>query len=160
MLYSLRHTFLTRLGESGCDVWTLARIAGHSDIRVSARYVHPSEDAVLNAMSRLGGHKIGHRRLRAALQPKPPKAANSIKAKEKYGGRDRDRTGDPLLAKQVLSQLSYTPTVGTTHILKHFRRFQNPFLRFSTITVPKLYQNPRLRGLPAPRQGSFRWLGG
>jgi hypothetical protein len=26
------------------------------------------------------------------------------------GGRDRDRTGDPLLAKQVLSQLSYTPT--------------------------------------------------
>ena len=28
VLYSLRHTFLTRLGESGCDVWTLARIAG------------------------------------------------------------------------------------------------------------------------------------
>ena len=25
------------------------------------------------------------------------------------GGRDRARTGDPLLAKQVLSQLSYTP---------------------------------------------------
>jgi integrase len=60
VLYSLRHTFLTRLGESGCDTWTLARIAGHSDIRISARYVHPSEDAVLTAMSRLGGHKIGH----------------------------------------------------------------------------------------------------
>ena len=26
-----------------------------------------------------------------------------------YGGADRDRTGDPLLAKQVLSQLSYSP---------------------------------------------------
>jgi hypothetical protein len=25
--------------------------------------------------------------------------ANSIKTKEKFGGRDRDRTGDPLLAK-------------------------------------------------------------
>ena len=25
------------------------------------------------------------------------------------GGADRDRTGDPLLAKQVLSQLSYGP---------------------------------------------------
>ena len=25
------------------------------------------------------------------------------------GGADRDRTGDPLLAKQVLSQLSYSP---------------------------------------------------
>jgi hypothetical protein len=31
------------------------------------------------------------------------------------GGRDRDRTGDPLLAKQVLSQLSYTPTVVASH---------------------------------------------
>ena len=28
----------------------------------------------------------------------------------KVGGADRDRTGDPLLAKQVLSQLSYSPT--------------------------------------------------
>jgi len=53
VLYSLRHTFLTRLGQSGCDVWTLARIAGHSSIVISARYVHPSEDAVLDAMARL-----------------------------------------------------------------------------------------------------------
>jgi integrase len=60
VLYSLRHTFLTRLGESGCDVWTLARIAGHSSIKISMRYVHPSEDVVLAAMTRLGGHKIGH----------------------------------------------------------------------------------------------------
>src|SRR6185437_13443923 len=27
----------------------------------------------------------------------------------RVGGADRDRTGDPLLAKQVLSQLSYSP---------------------------------------------------
>jgi len=60
VLYSFRHTFLTRLGESGCDAWTLARIAGHSSIAISSRYVHPSEDAVLNAMSRLSGHNIGH----------------------------------------------------------------------------------------------------
>ena len=53
VLYSLRHTFLTRLGESGCDAWTLARIAGHSSITISKRYVHPSEDAVLAAMERL-----------------------------------------------------------------------------------------------------------
>jgi len=60
VLYTLRHTFLTRLGASGCDVWTLARIAGHSSIGISARYVHPSEDAVLTAMSRLGRHNSGH----------------------------------------------------------------------------------------------------
>jgi len=59
VLYSLRHTFLTRLGESGCDVWTLARIAGHSQIGISSRYVHPSEDAMFAAMSRLTEQKIG-----------------------------------------------------------------------------------------------------
>ena len=53
VIYALRHTFLTRLGESGCDVWTLARIAGHSSIKMSERYVHPGSDAVLNAMNRL-----------------------------------------------------------------------------------------------------------
>jgi integrase len=60
VLYSLRHTFLTRLGESGCDVWTLARIAGHSSVSISSRYVHPSEEAVLAAVGKLSGHKIGH----------------------------------------------------------------------------------------------------
>jgi integrase len=59
-VYSIRHTFLTRLGKSGCDVWTLARIAGHSNISISQRYVHPSEDAVLNALSRLTGRNSGH----------------------------------------------------------------------------------------------------
>ena len=53
VVYSLRHTFLTRLGESGCDPWTLARIAGHSSIKMSERYVHPSNEAVLSAMSRM-----------------------------------------------------------------------------------------------------------
>jgi integrase len=60
VLYSLRHTFLTRLGESGCDAWTLARIAGHSSIAISSRYVHPGEDAIFAAVERLGGHRIGH----------------------------------------------------------------------------------------------------
>jgi integrase len=60
VLYSLRHRCLTRLGESGCDAWTLARIAGHSSVGMSARYVHPSEDAVLAALDRLSGHNSGH----------------------------------------------------------------------------------------------------
>ena len=57
VLYALRHTFLTRLGGAGCDAWTLARIAGHSSISMSARYVHPSEDAVINVFSRLQAPK-------------------------------------------------------------------------------------------------------
>lgn len=58
VLYSLRHTFLTRLGESGCDVFTLARIAGHSNIQMALRYVHVSEDAAMVAMSRLPESKM------------------------------------------------------------------------------------------------------
>ncbi len=33
------------------------------------------------------------------------------------GGDERDRTDDPLLAKQVLSQLSYTPIFHTGSVL-------------------------------------------
>ena len=67
VLYTLRHTMLTRLGESGCDVWTLARIAGHSSIRISQRYVHPSTahiersvNTVLKGSQSLGRHNFGH----------------------------------------------------------------------------------------------------
>lgn len=59
VLYT-RHTFLTRLGASGCDVWTLARIAGNSLIAMSQRYVYPSDDHVLQAMASLTGHKTRH----------------------------------------------------------------------------------------------------
>jgi integrase len=78
VLYALRHTFLTRLGQSGCDVWTLARIAGHSAINISARYVHPSEDAVLDAMSRLGGHKIGHSQNQPPQLPVADEAISAV----------------------------------------------------------------------------------
>jgi len=53
VLYSLRHTFATRLGESGLDAWTLCRIMGWSHVNMSSRYVHPGQDAVLNALERL-----------------------------------------------------------------------------------------------------------
>jgi integrase len=53
VLHSIRHTFLTRLGASGCDAWTLAKVAGHSNIRVSANYVQPQESALEAAPLRL-----------------------------------------------------------------------------------------------------------
>jgi integrase len=62
VLHSLRHTFLTRLGEAGVDAWTLARIAGHSSIKMSMGYVHASNANMLEAISRLGGHNSGHSR--------------------------------------------------------------------------------------------------
>ena len=45
-----------------------------------------------------------------------------------FGGAKRDRTADPLLAKQVLSQLSYSPmrfgTAKTLICLPHSLRHQ------------------------------------
>jgi len=53
VIHSLRHTMLTRLGESGVDAFTIMRVAGHSSITVSQRYVHPSPEAVERAFQRL-----------------------------------------------------------------------------------------------------------
>ena len=59
--YCLRHTALTRLAESGCDAFTLARIAGHSSITITQRYCHPQAEAVERAFAKLaGGHNFGH----------------------------------------------------------------------------------------------------
>jgi hypothetical protein len=38
------------------------------------------------------------------------------------GGGDRARTDDPLLAKQVLSQLSYTPSRDQASVIRHQNR--------------------------------------
>jgi integrase len=101
VLYSFRHTFLTRLGESGCDAWTLARIAGHSSIAISSRYVHPSEDAIQNAMSLLGGHKIGHSPKTEGIkhESRPPQL---LKGMKKSGAPGEIRTPDLLLRRQSL----------------------------------------------------------
>jgi len=47
--YILRHTALSQLANAGCDVFTLARIAGHSSITITQRYVHPQADAIERA---------------------------------------------------------------------------------------------------------------
>lgn len=46
VVHSLRHTFGTRLGESGADAFTIMKLMGHSSVLVSQRYVHPSPESV------------------------------------------------------------------------------------------------------------------
>jgi integrase len=53
VLHSLRHSFGTRLGESGADAFTIMRLMGHSTVTVSQRYVHPSPEAVELAYERM-----------------------------------------------------------------------------------------------------------
>ena len=54
------------------------------------------------------GRLARRRNPESAKADEGPRSSNTL---EEFGGADRDRTGDPLLAKQVLSQLSYSPTL-------------------------------------------------
>jgi integrase len=51
--HSLRHTFLTRLGATNTDAFTLMKIAGHSTVTISQRYVHPTPETMEAAFARL-----------------------------------------------------------------------------------------------------------
>ena len=53
VMHGTRHTFCTRLGESGCDAFTIMRLAGHSSIVISQKYVHPTPALLENAIGKL-----------------------------------------------------------------------------------------------------------
>jgi len=70
-LYTLRHTCLTRWAPH-MDPWTLAYLAGHRDMNITKRYVHPQEQTIRAAMDRAqvanGGHTSGHTGEKADLE--------------------------------------------------------------------------------------------
>jgi integrase len=55
VLHSTRHTFCSRLGEKGASAFEIQRLAGHSSITISQRYVHPSAGKLDSAISLLNG---------------------------------------------------------------------------------------------------------
>lgn len=59
VVYSLRHTFATRLAEAGVPVPVLAAVLGHSGLRCVHRYVHPSQAAMDAAMMSLAKNQTG-----------------------------------------------------------------------------------------------------
>jgi integrase len=52
-MYDLRHTFATRAAQAGVPIPVLAAILGHSDVRMTMRYIHPQEDAMRAAIAKL-----------------------------------------------------------------------------------------------------------
>ena len=69
-LYTLRHTCLTRWAPH-MDPWTLAYLAGHRDMSITKRYVHPQEETIRKAMDRAwGGHNSGHSEQKPTLESK------------------------------------------------------------------------------------------
>ena len=53
VLHSTRHTFCTRLGESGVDAFTIQKLAGHSSITISQKYVHSGREVMVNAIKQM-----------------------------------------------------------------------------------------------------------
>ena len=43
-------TFAMRLGDAGCNATTIARLLGHSNIQMSMRYTHASDDTLRSAV--------------------------------------------------------------------------------------------------------------
>ena len=76
--YVLRHTGLTRLGESGSDVFAIQKIAGHTDIKMTSRYVHPTPPHIEQSFTKLDAYNTE----KAAQR----KAAN-LEAEESLNGR-------------------------------------------------------------------------
>ena len=63
---------------------------------------------------------------------------------ENSGGAERDRTVDPLLAKQVLSQLSYSPTSGCLRqSMVGLGRFELPTSPLSGVRSNQLSYRPK-----------------
>jgi integrase len=45
----LRHTALTWMADAGVELHLLQRVAGHQDPAVTARYLHPDTEAMIDA---------------------------------------------------------------------------------------------------------------
>ena len=52
-LHKFRHTYATRLLESGCDIVTVQRLMGHSDLDTTRQYLNHDEDLKRKAVNRL-----------------------------------------------------------------------------------------------------------
>src|SRR5579862_7394424 len=68
VVHSLRHTMLTRLGMLGVDAFTIMKIAGHSSITISQRYVHPSPESVERAFEKLEESRQGVARIGVGIE--------------------------------------------------------------------------------------------
>ena len=75
--HSLRHTYGTRLGESGADAFTIMKLMGHSSVTVSQRYVHPSPEFVEKAVDRLEALNEGERQKVGILLGIPGESART-----------------------------------------------------------------------------------
>jgi len=83
--YCLRHTFGTQMAPQ-CDVFTLARIMGHSSITITQRYCHPQADAIERAFAKMADRRElvtegGHRENEPTQSQEPGEALTFVVSK-------------------------------------------------------------------------------
>jgi integrase len=66
--HDLRHTFATRLADSGVDVVTIAALLGHSSIQMATRYTHPTDERNRRAIQALSGQGQNVRQMRVTRE--------------------------------------------------------------------------------------------
>jgi site-specific recombinase XerD len=67
-LHTLRHTFVSRLVQEGRPLTEVAALAGHRDIRMTARYAHLATEHLTNAVRALERRR---RRYEVRTRPRP-----------------------------------------------------------------------------------------
>lgn len=92
VLHCLRHSFGTRLGESGADPFTIMRLMGHSSTVVSERYVHPTPESIERAVGRL--QSLNRSAAASAASPESSSACS-------YKGVERDERPDQAASLNV-----------------------------------------------------------
>ena len=104
----LRHTALTNVAPL-CDTFTLKTIAGHSQISMTARYVHPQGEVIAKAFrkSRTSNLVIGASHCASSQDVGDPRRGGfKCWLKELNGEPQRNRTSNLLIKSQLLCQLS------------------------------------------------------
>lgn len=63
----MRHTFGTRLAESGADPFTIMELMGHSDLRMTARYIHATDRSKHSAVAKLADYGRSEKECRKSV---------------------------------------------------------------------------------------------
>jgi len=103
--YTLRHTALTNLGQKAAgDLFVLAKIAGHSSIAVTQRYIHPQAEAINRVFAQVGTIPGTVEKAPKLKGAQPPGSASSKELnKGENGARGGSRTHMRKNPRRILS---------------------------------------------------------
>ena len=70
--FTTSDTFLTRLGHSSADAFTIMKAAGHGSVVISQRYVHPTPERLETALTNLEAYNKQQSAELAEMGPERP----------------------------------------------------------------------------------------